>query len=187
MGAADTALLGTLIAAHLGTLLYLGRKIDTRIEDTNKRIDAHSENLNNRTYEVDTKLTALIRDTSKLIAANAKGIAELGVRVDANTTGIKELRKTSENALITAKATEKVALANTEAVKEFRKTAAFQNQLLLRNNRSLGRIEGILGSRQVDEAAEPVIPLDDLPAGLDDDMEDAKEEIEERAGLSRDR
>ncbi len=159
MGAATTALLGTLIVAHLGTLLYLGKKIDTRIEDTNKRIEAHSENLNNRTYEVDTKLTALIRDTSKLIAANAKGIAKLGVRVDANA----------------------------EAIKELRKTAAFQNQLLLKNNRSLGRIEGTLGTRQVNEIAEPAIPLDDLPAELDDNMEDAKEEIEERAEMSRDR
>ena len=62
MGAANTALLGTLlgtlIAAQLWTLLYLSRKIDTGTENTNTRIDAQSENLNTRTYDVDTKLSA---------------------------------------------------------------------------------------------------------------------------------
>ena len=70
-------------------------------------------------------------------------------------------------------------------MKDFRKIAAFQNQLLIKNNRSLGRIEGILGV-QIDETEEPPIPLYDVEADLEEDAEEL-EEIKERAEMTPDR
>ena len=139
-----------------------------------------------------TENKKLLSDAGKLISANAEGITKLQVLVEANrkdieanTEGIKELRKTAADALAATQANRKDIEANIEGMKDFRKTAAFQNQLLIKNNRSLGRIEGILGVQQIDETEEPPIPIYDVEPDLEEDAE--LEEIKERAEMTPDR
>ncbi len=140
-----------------------------------------------------TENITLLSDAGKLIAANAEGITKLQVLVEAsrkdieaNTEGIKELRKTAADALAATQANRKDVQANIEGMKDFRKTAAFQNQLLIKNNRSLGRIEGILGVQQIDETEEPPIHIYDVEPDLEEDAEEL-EEIKERAEMTPDR
>ena len=200
------ALLGALVAMHMGTLLYVSKKIDTRLEehstllsDAGKLISANAEGI--------TKLQVLVEANRKDIEANTAGIKELRKTaadaltaaqasnkdiqanrkdIEANTAGIKELRKTAADALAATQANRKDVEANIEDMKDFRKTAAFQNQLLIRNNRSLGRIEGILGVQQIDETEEPPIPIYDVEANLEEDAEEL-EGTKERAEMTPDR
>ena len=194
MVVAGITLIGTLLTLLVGTLLYLIKRTDTNQKEHNKRmqeIDAEHRQLiresddkfearmresdaehrqrmqeistehrqlmkesdaehRQRMQEMRTENKKLLSDAGKLISANAEGITKLQVLVEANRKDVE---------------------ANIEGMKDFRKTAAFQNQLLIRNNRSLGRIEGILGVQQIDETEEPPIPIYDVEANLEEDAE----------------
>ncbi len=167
----------------------LMKESDAKFEARMRASDAEHRQ---RMQEMRTENITLLSDAGKLIAANAEGITKLQVLVEANrkdieanTEGIKELRKTAADALAATQANRKDVQANIEGMKDFRKTAAFQNQLLIKNNRSLGRIEGILGV-QIDETEGPPIPLYDVEADLEEDAEEL-EEIKERAEMTPDR
>ena len=206
MGAGNMiALLGALVAMHMGTLLYVSRKIDARLEKIDARLEKHSKMLSEsdtkfetrmqasdaehrqRMQEIDAEHRQLMKESDDKFEAriqamrteNSKLLSDAGKLISANAEGITKLQ-------VLVEASRKDVQANIEGMKDFRKTAAFQNQLLLKNNRSLGRIEGILGVQQIDETEEPPIPIYDVEADLEEDAEEL-EEIKERAEMTPDR